>query len=88
MEYLQGRALTNAIGNLDIQDAYSDALKKLGHELEDIVEQVVPLWEPFYIFSYILNWFLTMWTVTFSFILVAFLLSSNVALVWFEPSLM
>ena len=43
MEYLQGRALTNAIGNLDIQDAYSDALKKLGHELEEIVEQVVPL---------------------------------------------
>nr|XP_027110045.1 alpha-glucan phosphorylase, H isozyme [Coffea arabica]XP_027110054.1 alpha-glucan phosphorylase, H isozyme [Coffea arabica] len=39
MEYLQGRALTNAIGNLDIQDAYSDALKKLGHELEEIVEQ-------------------------------------------------
>ncbi|KAF5751399.1 Alpha-glucan phosphorylase H isozyme [Tripterygium wilfordii] len=39
MEYLQGRALTNAIGNLDIQDAYADALNKLGHELEDIVEQ-------------------------------------------------
>ncbi|KAL3518102.1 hypothetical protein ACH5RR_020691 [Cinchona calisaya] len=34
-----GRALTNAIGNLNIQDAYSDALKKLGHELEEIVEQ-------------------------------------------------
>lgn len=39
MEYLQGRALTNAIGNLDVQDAYADALKKLGHELENIVEQ-------------------------------------------------
>ncbi|KAG6631308.1 alpha-glucan phosphorylase, H isozyme [Carya illinoinensis] len=39
MEYLQGRALTNAIGNLDIQDAYGDALKKLGHELEEIAEQ-------------------------------------------------
>ncbi|GLT37642.1 hypothetical protein SLA2020_119460 [Shorea laevis] len=39
MEYLQGRALTNAVGNLNIQDAYADALKKLGHELEDIVEQ-------------------------------------------------
>ncbi|KAF9598517.1 hypothetical protein IFM89_028049 [Coptis chinensis] len=39
MEYLQGRALTNAIGNLDIQDAYADALNKLGHELEDITEQ-------------------------------------------------
>ncbi|CAI9106908.1 OLC1v1006155C1 [Oldenlandia corymbosa var. corymbosa] len=39
MEYLQGRALTNAIGNLDVQDAYFEALKKLGHELEEIVEQ-------------------------------------------------
>ncbi|PPS06425.1 hypothetical protein GOBAR_AA14212 [Gossypium barbadense] len=39
MEYLQGRALTNAIGNLDIQNAYSEALNKLGHELEEIAEQ-------------------------------------------------
>ncbi|XWS71612.1 hypothetical protein CRYUN_Cryun03dG0152800 [Craigia yunnanensis] len=39
MEYLQGRALTNAIGNLNIQDAYADALNKLGHKLEEIVEQ-------------------------------------------------
>ncbi|KAL0285210.1 UNVERIFIED_CONTAM: Alpha-glucan phosphorylase, H isozyme [Sesamum radiatum] len=39
MEYLQGRALTNAVGNLDVQDAYADALKQLGHALEDIVEQ-------------------------------------------------
>ncbi|XVE79462.1 hypothetical protein DITRI_Ditri14bG0060700 [Diplodiscus trichospermus] len=39
MEYLQGRALTNAIGNLNIQDAYAEALNKLGHELEEIVEQ-------------------------------------------------
>ncbi|KAK3026318.1 hypothetical protein RJ639_041006 [Escallonia herrerae] len=39
MEFLQGRALTNAIGNLDIQGAYADALNKLGHELEEIVEQ-------------------------------------------------
>ncbi|OMO62578.1 Glycosyl transferase, family 35 [Corchorus olitorius] len=36
MEYLQGRALNNAIGNLSIQDAYADALNKLGHELEDL----------------------------------------------------
>lgn len=43
MEFLQGRALTNAIGNLDIQDAYSSALNKLGHELEEITEQVIPL---------------------------------------------
>lgn len=39
MEYLQGRTLTNAIGNLDIHNAYADALKKLGHELEEVVEQ-------------------------------------------------
>ncbi|KAJ8437909.1 hypothetical protein Cgig2_031425 [Carnegiea gigantea] len=39
MEYLQGRALTNAIGNLNIYDAYADALNKLGHQLEEIVEQ-------------------------------------------------
>lgn len=41
MEYLQGRTLTNAVGNLDIHNAYADALKKLGHELEEVVEQVV-----------------------------------------------
>ncbi|CAL9123596.1 unnamed protein product [Musa textilis] len=39
MEYLQGRALTNAIGNLGVSGAYADALNKLGHELEEIVEQ-------------------------------------------------
>ncbi|KAI0529730.1 hypothetical protein KFK09_002288 [Dendrobium nobile] len=39
MEYLQVRALTNAIGNLDIQGAYVDALKKLGHEIEEIAEK-------------------------------------------------
>lgn len=41
MEYLQGRALNNAIGNLDIQGAYAEALQKFGYELEEIVEQVV-----------------------------------------------
>lgn len=40
MEFLQGRALTNAIGNLNIQDAYADALRKFGLELEEITEQV------------------------------------------------
>ncbi|XP_072996622.1 alpha-glucan phosphorylase, H isozyme [Typha latifolia] len=39
MEYLQGRALSNAVGNLDITDAYADALRKFGHELEEIAEQ-------------------------------------------------
>lgn len=39
MEFLQGRTLTNAIGNLDIQNAYADALNKLGHVLEEIAGQ-------------------------------------------------
>ncbi|CAA7398076.1 unnamed protein product [Spirodela intermedia] len=39
MEFLQGRALTNAVGNLRLLDSYADALKKLGYELEDIAEQ-------------------------------------------------
>lgn len=39
MEYLQGRALTNAVGNLDLQDAYASALKQLGYALEEIAEQ-------------------------------------------------
>ncbi|XP_047968421.1 alpha-glucan phosphorylase, H isozyme-like [Salvia hispanica] len=39
MEYLQGRALTNAVGNLDVQDAYANALKQLGYALEEITEQ-------------------------------------------------
>lgn len=47
MEYLQGRALSNAVGNLDIQNAYANALKQLGHEIENIVEQVVLYNNPF-----------------------------------------
>ncbi|KAK1271941.1 hypothetical protein QJS04_geneDACA007600 [Acorus gramineus] len=39
MEYLQGRALTNAIGNLEVAGAYAEAIKKLGHDLEEIAEQ-------------------------------------------------
>ncbi|KAI5073951.1 hypothetical protein GOP47_0011964 [Adiantum capillus-veneris] len=39
MEYLQGRALTNAVGNLGLTDAYAAALNRLGYELENIVEQ-------------------------------------------------
>lgn len=40
MEFLQGRALLNAIGNLELSGAYSDALRKLGHDLEDVANQV------------------------------------------------
>ncbi|XP_024541571.1 alpha-glucan phosphorylase, H isozyme-like [Selaginella moellendorffii] len=39
MEFLQGRALTNAIGNLGLSDAYAAALTKLGHDLENVREQ-------------------------------------------------
>ncbi|KAE8732921.1 Alpha-1,4 glucan phosphorylase L-1 isozyme [Hibiscus syriacus] len=39
MEYLQGRALLNAIGNLELTGAYAEALKKLGHNLEDIARE-------------------------------------------------
>lgn len=39
MEYLQGRALTNAVGNLGLTDAYAAALNKLGYDMENIVEQ-------------------------------------------------
>ncbi|KAL4568530.1 hypothetical protein LXL04_024144 [Taraxacum kok-saghyz] len=39
MEFLQGRALLNAIGNLELTGAYAEALTKLGHKLEDVVSQ-------------------------------------------------
>ncbi|KAL0358147.1 UNVERIFIED_CONTAM: Alpha-1,4 glucan phosphorylase L-2 isozyme, chloroplastic/amyloplastic [Sesamum calycinum] len=39
LEYLQGRALLNAIGNLELTGAYAEALKKLGHNLEDVAGQ-------------------------------------------------
>ncbi|XP_031100563.1 alpha-1,4 glucan phosphorylase L-2 isozyme, chloroplastic/amyloplastic-like [Ipomoea triloba] len=39
MEFLQGRALLNAIGNLELTGAYAEALRKLGHNLEDVAKQ-------------------------------------------------
>ncbi|OVA10799.1 Glycosyl transferase [Macleaya cordata] len=39
MEFLQGRALLNAIGNLELSGAYAEALNKLGHNLEDVARQ-------------------------------------------------
>ncbi|XP_057531050.1 alpha-1,4 glucan phosphorylase L-2 isozyme, chloroplastic/amyloplastic-like isoform X2 [Amaranthus tricolor] len=39
MEFLQGRALLNAIGNLELSGAYAEALRKLGHTLEATAEQ-------------------------------------------------
>lgn len=39
MEYLQGRALLNAIGNLELTGTYAEALRKLGHNLEDVARE-------------------------------------------------
>ncbi|KAH0998087.1 hypothetical protein GBA52_021951 [Prunus armeniaca] len=39
MEFLQGRALLNAIGNLELDGAYAEALSKLGHKLENVACQ-------------------------------------------------
>ncbi|KAJ0982035.1 hypothetical protein J5N97_010290 [Dioscorea zingiberensis] len=39
MEFLQGRALLNAIGNLELTGEYADALTKLGHNLESVARQ-------------------------------------------------
>ena len=39
MEFLQGRALTNAVGNLGLTGEYSDALKSLGYTLEDCASE-------------------------------------------------
>ncbi|KAG0571982.1 hypothetical protein KC19_VG058800 [Ceratodon purpureus] len=39
MEFLQGRALLNAVGNLELKDEYTEALHKLGHDLEAVAEQ-------------------------------------------------
>ncbi|KAL5153071.1 Alpha-1,4 glucan phosphorylase L isozyme, chloroplastic/amyloplastic [Glycine soja] len=39
MEFLQGRALLNAIGNLELTGPYAEALSKLGHKLENVAYQ-------------------------------------------------
>ncbi|KAF0915483.1 hypothetical protein E2562_036527 [Oryza meyeriana var. granulata] len=39
MEFLQGRALTNAVGNLELTGQYAEALKQLGQSLEDVATQ-------------------------------------------------
>ncbi|XP_022879079.1 alpha-1,4 glucan phosphorylase L isozyme, chloroplastic/amyloplastic isoform X2 [Olea europaea var. sylvestris] len=39
MEFLQGRALLNSIGNLELIGEYAEALKKLGHSLESVASQ-------------------------------------------------
>ncbi|XP_051119502.1 alpha-1,4 glucan phosphorylase L-1 isozyme, chloroplastic/amyloplastic [Andrographis paniculata] len=39
MEFLQGRALLNAVGNLELTGEYAKALEKLGHNLETVSTQ-------------------------------------------------
>ncbi|XP_065870709.1 alpha-1,4 glucan phosphorylase L isozyme, chloroplastic/amyloplastic-like [Euphorbia lathyris] len=39
MEFLQGRALLNAIDNLELSGVYAEVLQKLGHNLEDVANQ-------------------------------------------------
>ncbi|GAV65707.1 Phosphorylase domain-containing protein [Cephalotus follicularis] len=39
MEFLQGRALMNAVGNLGLTGSYAEALTKLGHNLENVAGQ-------------------------------------------------
>ncbi|GAA0154416.1 glycosyltransferase [Lithospermum erythrorhizon] len=39
MEFLQGRALLNAVGNLEFTGPYAEALKSLGLRLEDVASQ-------------------------------------------------
>ena len=56
MEYLQGRALTNAVGNLGITGAYAEAVKKFGYELEALSAQVPPSPPPPTPVPLILNW--------------------------------
>ena len=46
--FVQGRALLNAIGNLELIDAYAEALSKLGSNLESVSEQIFGIL--FYIF--------------------------------------
>ncbi|EPS73536.1 phosphorylase, partial [Genlisea aurea] len=42
MEFLQGRALLNAVGNLGLTGEYAEALRKLGHTLETVAAQQEP----------------------------------------------
>ncbi|KAL2552257.1 Alpha-glucan phosphorylase 1 [Forsythia ovata] len=45
MEFLQGRALLNSIGNLELTGEYAEALEKLGHTLESVASQMGNPWE-------------------------------------------
>ena len=40
MEFLMGRSLTNALNNLAVVNQYTEALREMGYNLEELVEQV------------------------------------------------
>lgn len=46
---MQGRALTNAIGNLELTGEYAEALKQLGQNLEDVASQVRFVYETWFV---------------------------------------
>lgn len=39
MEFLMGRSLNNTLYGLDVKDAYVEALRELGYNLEDLMEK-------------------------------------------------
>jgi starch phosphorylase len=39
MEFLMGRSLLNALNNLGVVDQYTEALREMGYNLEDIIEK-------------------------------------------------
>lgn len=42
MEFLMGRSLLNALFNLNVKEPYTEALRELGYNLEDLIEQARP----------------------------------------------
>ena len=39
MEFLMGRSLTNSLYNLELKSTFSEGLRQLGYDLEDLVEK-------------------------------------------------
>ncbi len=39
MEFLMGRSLLNALNNLGVVDQYTEALREMGYQLEDLIEK-------------------------------------------------
>ena len=39
MEFLMGRSLLNALNNLGVVDQYTEALREMGYQLEDLIQK-------------------------------------------------